>query len=344
MAVVKTCPKALKCQYGFGIVSRKWKHILNKFILIPIALISILSGMIATIAGIGNNLAFVKAQILLSINFGTVFPGQVVTESFTITSQDSSAYALTLYPPSDIGEEDIRPFISVSKDPSETDLDGPISGAPNYTGSGSFTAPDDLSDKWMVTFTAPDTTLPPDVGLDYSCTISIEPMVISPPVPIEDLILRPNADGDYTDFNSSAGGSHWNMVDDIGTDDGNLTYVEDSSDNKFDSYQIEDLNLSPETPIYSITLYAALKGNGSDRTNGFFGLKSGGNFYWGTIQSNLPATYTYYSHTYTTDPATNGLPWTVTAINTLQVGFFVDESNGSGLYATQIYVAVDITP
>ena len=309
-----------------------------------IGLFMMVSGLVAATAYVSNNQpAFVKATIELNIDFGNVFPGQMVTESFTIGSENSSDYTITLVAPTDAGKLDIRPYLTVWKDPSETDPDGPVSGAPNYTGTGSFTSPSDLSDTWLVTFSVPDVTLPKNVELDYGCTISIEPVVAPPPMPTGDLILRPNGDGILTEFDLPAEGSHWNMVDDIGTHDGDVTYVDDTTNNKIDLYDIENSGLPAGTSIYKVTLFAVMKGDGTDRTNGFFGLKSGTNEYWGTRKSSLPTSYTYFSRTYVKDPAT-GLDWTVAVIDALQLGFFVDDFSGSGLRATQIYVVVDITP
>jgi hypothetical protein len=291
-----------------------------------------------------NNQSYVSAQVLLSIDFGTLFPGQVVTKSFEMSSSDSSTYKVTLIPPSDAEILDMRPLLSLWKDPEEFDTDGPISGAPEYTGIGYFTSPDDLQDKWNVTITIPDITLPDDGGVDYGCEISIEPVELPLPIPSGDLVLRPNGEGDYTNFDFSTGVSHWDMVNDIDYHDDVATYIDNITDNKIDLYNIDDSGLPSGTPIYKITVVAVMKGDSGDRTSGFFGFLSGNTGYWGQ-QRDLPASYTYFYRAYTQNPYTES-DWTVEAIDSLQVGFMVlsDSSSGTGLSATQIYVVVDITP
>jgi hypothetical protein len=318
---------------------------MNKFILAMLGLFVVILMMATMVTyASGNQLAFVKATIELSIDFGNVFPGMEVTESFTINSGDSADYKITLI--ASDGDEvlDIRPYLTVWKDASEFDeTDGPVSGPPEYAGFGFFTSPDDLSDTWMVTLKVPNDTLPNDVGLDYACQISIEPTITPPPIPEEDLILRTNGIGLYTEFDLPAVGNHWEMLDDTDVHDGDITYISNTSNFKVDLYNIQDSELTPGTPIYKVTLIAVMKGNGTDKTNGFYGLRSGSNEYWGTRKSNLPLTYTYFSRAYSKNPAT-GLDWTVADIDALQIGFFVDEFEGSGLSATQIYIIVDITP
>jgi hypothetical protein len=135
-----------------------------------------LSGLVAATAYVSDNqLAFVEAQVLLNIDFGSVFPGQVVTESFTIVCTESLDYSLTLQ--SVDGFADMRGNLLVAKAPGEADVDGPISGAPDYTGPGSFTKSSDESDTWKVTFFVPDVTLPKDNVVEYGCQIAIEPIV-----------------------------------------------------------------------------------------------------------------------------------------------------------------------
>lgn len=317
---------------------------MNKLSIILVVLFISLSLMISVAAYFSSNpAAFVQATIKLDIDFGNVFPDMDVTESFTIDSLDSSDYIITLLAPTDPNVLDIRPNLTVWKDTTELDIDGPISGAPDYTGTGSFIVPGDASDKWFVTFSVPDVTLPDGVAYDYGCTISVEPIIAPPPVPPGDLVLRPNGDGTYTQFDLPSTGSHYLMVDDIGTHDNDTTFVGGSSDNSIDLYDIEDTGLATGTPIYKVMLYAVMKGNGTDMTNGFYGLKSGSVVHWGNLLTSLPTTYHYYLRGYANDPST-GNPWTVAAIDALQVGFYVDNSANSGLYGTQIYVVVDVTP
>jgi hypothetical protein len=318
---------------------------LNKLSFVLVGLVITLSAMVSVAAYFSSNpTAYVSAQTILDpIDFGNVFPGVTVTDSFTIASPDSSGYIMSLVAPTEPGVQDIRPYLTVAKDDTEADADGPVSGAPDYTGYGNFTDPDDLSDRWLVTLVVPDDMT---VGSDYGCSIGITPIIEQEPIPepplppAGDLVLRPNADGDSTEFDVPAG-SHYIMVDEIDAD-GDTTMVDDTSNNRIDLYNIQNSELPAGTPIYKVTLVTAIRGDGTNRTNGFYGLQSGGTQYWGLRKSSLPLTYTYFSRIYYNNPKT-GLPWTVAAIDALQVGFFVDDSVGSGLYATQVYVVVDIT-
>jgi hypothetical protein len=130
------------------------------------------TGMVTATAYLSNNQAFVSAQISLDIDFGTVFPGTVANSSFTITSEVPYGYIITMTAPADPLVSDLRPYLMLVRDPSEQDLhpDGPVSGAPDYKGSGSFENMEDLSDKWLATFFVPGST-----G-DYDCKITIEPI------------------------------------------------------------------------------------------------------------------------------------------------------------------------
>ncbi len=150
---------------------------MNKLTLVLMGLFAMVSGLVGITAYVSNNQAFVKAQILIPVDFGNVFPGQVVTESFAITSPNSSGYTLTLVPPPANPPLDIRPYLNVWKDPAEeTEPDGTLDGrVGDYTGTGSFTNPGDVSDKWFMTFYVPDVTLPQNTVIDYGCQIAITP-------------------------------------------------------------------------------------------------------------------------------------------------------------------------
>lgn len=141
---------------------------MKKYHGVLLGLFAMVSGIMTASAYFSSQQAFISAAVSLDIDFGTVFPGVAVTESFTIDSPDASGYTITLAAPDVAGVNDIRPYLTVEKDPAETDFDGPVSGAPDYTGSGSFSA-GDLSDRWLVTFFVPLTK-----G-DYDCKVIITP-------------------------------------------------------------------------------------------------------------------------------------------------------------------------
>jgi hypothetical protein len=121
--------------------------------------------------------AFVSADMVYDIDFGTVFPGAVVTASFTIDTSNSEEidqtvlpYTLSLGYSSDPASRDIRPYLLVVKSASELAEaeDGQISGEP-YSCEGGLNKTSDTSDVWDVIFFVPD-----DIG-EYDCQLIITP-------------------------------------------------------------------------------------------------------------------------------------------------------------------------
>jgi hypothetical protein len=151
---------------------------LSKFSYILLGLIITFSSFVLFTVHLGSSQAFVKAQTTIGVDLGTGFPGTSLTDSFTIANaqNDTTEYKLTLEFNSVAGVEDIRPYLSVWKDPSENELDDDwVTG--EYYGYGNFTAVDDTQDTWFVTFSVPDVTLPEGTVLEYNCRIVIDPVV-----------------------------------------------------------------------------------------------------------------------------------------------------------------------
>jgi hypothetical protein len=292
----------------------------------------------------------------LTIDFGDVKPGQSVTESFTIFKLGDDFYEYTLTIEACPPAKDMTPYLLVWKDPAESEsepkanIDGRIG---ELTGTGTFTAAqNDLEDKWFVTFFVPPVLPVSETESNYECQISIKhnisteppsPLPPTPdPPPQSDLILRPNAAGvTYFTIQYPAEGEHWQKVAEE-VSDGDVTYVAESASiqDNWDIYNIDDMDAG--TNIFKITLCAIMRGNGTDMANGFFGFQSGGVGYW-TQQKNLTTNYELYTTVWVTNPKTKSA-WTVDDINALQVGFYVDSAANSGMYATQIFVVVDVTP
>jgi hypothetical protein len=120
---------------------------MHKITFILAGLFLMMSGLIGVIAYTTNNQAFVKAEVGIEVNFGNVFPGQSVTESFTITNANNTDYTVTLVPPTD-GTTDISPYLTVWADTIQ-------------------------ADKWDVNFNVPDVTLADGVAVDYGGTINL---------------------------------------------------------------------------------------------------------------------------------------------------------------------------
>jgi hypothetical protein len=82
---------------------------------------------------VSNNQAFIKAQTIISIDLGNVFPGANATESFTIDNlinKDTKSYRIEMMEPDGTGVVDTRPYIMIWKDKTErdTELDMIIDG------------------------------------------------------------------------------------------------------------------------------------------------------------------------------------------------------------------------
>jgi hypothetical protein len=149
---------------------------LSKFSYILLGLIVTFSSFVLFTVHLGSSQAFVKAQTIIGVDLGNGFPGTSLTDSFTIANaqNDTANYTLSLEAPNTTGVIDIRPYLTIWKDPVETDFDGPITG---YSGPGNFTAGTDTEDTWFVTFSVPDVTLPQGTVLEYDCRIVIDPVV-----------------------------------------------------------------------------------------------------------------------------------------------------------------------
>lgn len=113
-----------------------------------------------------------------------------------------------------------------------------------------------------------------------------------------------NLNGGYQDttnpFSHSGSGANWTKVDDV-VADGNATYVYSAGNDNGDLYTLEDSGLAAGTTVIKVTLYAVMRA-ASDKTNGYFGIKSGDEEHWGirvgTALIPLPTTYTLFSRDY----------------------------------------------
>lgn len=153
--------------------------------------------------------------------------------------------------------------------------------------------------------------------------------------------LRPNADTAIQEWTPKGGGDHYVEVDEESHDD-DATYVYTISPNATELFDIANSELDAGTTINKITLYMwASYYPPTLKYHATYGIKSGGTEYWEDFW-NWPASYTEYSKEYTTDPNTDS-PWTVAAINALQIGVKSSGEAAAGGLCTQMYVEVDFT-
>ena len=97
-----------------------------------------------------------------NVAFGAVFPGESNQGEFTVylnvdghPAYTRVEYHLVLATPG--GSQDMTLYLTVVRDPAETDTDTVASASLDSTG-----APSDISDRWLVTLTLPDDPPPGD--------------------------------------------------------------------------------------------------------------------------------------------------------------------------------------
>jgi hypothetical protein len=158
--------------------------LLSKFSYILLGLVATFSSFVVFTVHLGTTQAFVSATTNINLDFGrTIFPGEVVTDSFTLVDSDKNDtvfpvdYKLTLVP-NTTPDEDLSIYLYIEKaSEPDSEVDGWLDGRPtppDLEGQGSFISADD-NDTWNVTIQVPDD--PADGGRDYSCEIRIEPIV-----------------------------------------------------------------------------------------------------------------------------------------------------------------------
>jgi len=164
----------------------------------------------------------------------------------------------------------------------------------------------------------------------------------------EDLILRPNATGDY----SQGSPSGYDKVDEV-TPDEDSTYVQATgSDTGVTAKELYNLP-NPEVggSINSVTLYVRGRIGATSQNNFshcYGAAKINGTYYWTDLLDPHALTYATQSKVWTLNPTT-GIAWTWSDINQLQVGVRLYAWNGgvSGTFyarCTQVYVVVNYNP
>ncbi len=168
---------------------------------------------------------------------------------------------------------------------------------------------------------------------DKVCTFSIAP-------PDEDLILRPNAVGTYSQCDPYYDYPNYRCVDEE-TSDGNSTYVRTSSGaTEIDTYNIDNHGSVSDT-VNSITIHIRSRGDGDYQYqhSAETVIRTHDTDYFDSYML-LPYSYTGISTTYTVNPYT-GSAWTWDEIDALEIGVRqIDGGNGRA-YTTQVYAGVN---
>ena len=155
-------------------------------------------------------------------------------------------------------------------------------------------------------------------------------------------ILLPCAEGDETEIPSQfpSSGEHWDKVDDMPADDG-ATYVANGhSHYRTDLYQLTPRAQAQGTEkIDNVTVYFRFADGSSQTVNARAAIKTYGDIFEGTEESQTGGTYVTKSYKWYANPAT-GKVWTWPEIAELQAGVSLKTPHSTAR-CTQVYVAVN---
>ena len=133
----------------------------------------------------------------------------------------------------------------------------------------------------------------------------------------QSVIIRPMGSGNWSNNDDQGCSSNWQCVDESSSDNDG-TYIGDNDDSwQTDSYQAE--NPSASGTIDSLRIFINVRRtNGNDEARTVI-VVSGTRYYGSIIDLNSVTSYTVFSTTYTTNPATSSA-WTWSDINNLEIG------------------------
>lgn len=154
------------------------------------------------------------------------------------------------------------------------------------------------------------------------------------------ITLRPNANGDTNDWNSTESANYLAVDETIADEDATYNYT--TTGLQVDLYNIED----PPSDVFgmnidSVTVYIRVRTLNSS-ASAYIIFRTYGTDY--TVPINVSTSYTTYSATKTNNPYT-GNPWTWTEVQNLQIGI-KDKILGVGdeIRITQAYAVVEYSP
>jgi len=165
--------------------------------------------------------------------------------------------------------------------------------------------------------------------------------------------LRPNADGDKTEWLVFGSSNHYANVDEeTANNDTDYNWVASTTvGEKRDLYHIPDTAIPEGSEINKITLYFVHRGTAFTDARCAGLIKTNGTEYRGGYKTS-GTTYVVSTEEWVNNPAT-GDPWTLDEINALQIGIagtrgvWYDEETGFFYYdntrCTQVYVVIDYT-
>lgn len=154
-------------------------------------------------------------------------------------------------------------------------------------------------------------------------------------------ILNPNAAGDETEIQSQIGaGSHWQLVDDWPTHDGDSTVVYTGNTGwEEDLYNLPSHSATSGNVTY-VKVYIVCRSTAApSQTNAYVHIKTGGVEHNGT-EVTTGTSYSTFSYQWDDNPNT-GDAWTWDEVDALQIGVALRQAGGGALTGcTQVYAEI----
>lgn len=156
-------------------------------------------------------------------------------------------------------------------------------------------------------------------------------------------ILRPNADGSYTECNRHGASSNYRCVDEAIADEGSTYIYSSGGATMLDTYHIQNRSEATGT-INSVTVYARLRADGPSAQMAQIVTRTHYTDYYGSDILYLGyGGWANYSETWSTNPHT-GQAWTWSEIQYLQIGIKLNDLGHGYPECTQVYAEVNYTP
>ena len=154
--------------------------------------------------------------------------------------------------------------------------------------------------------------------------------------------VRPVADGSVITYSRVGDDANWKCVDDVTPDDA-ATFVNiNDGDTAGDLYVVGSSGLSAGDTINSVTIHARAVAFGADSFQWQAAAGSGAEVYGGAVSVSDVAYTNYDSGALTVIPNT-GDPWTLAALDALEIGT-VASNIEVRIRLTQIYAVIDYDP
>ena len=156
----------------------------------------------------------------------------------------------------------------------------------------------------------------------------------------EDVTIRPNSDGTYSDFRYCSSSPYYRHIDDVTPDDGDM--ICGSYGEMIHTFYFESVPTLPaSSTINKVTLYARLKDNGKtyQKRLGWYDV---GTDTLHKTYLDITQSFEVYSYELASNPSTSA-PWTVGDLAYMQGGLEKRLQAGSFYHCSQVYAVVNYT-